>query len=354
MSIDRYWRAYTKTQERHRILNCTIATAGLLLYVSVAAAGDLQWMSDLEQAKNVAAAHNKDLLINFTGLTWCGPCMQLEREILANEAFAPATDNFICVRLDFPANAERLPQEPPPPQPSWLNAYGVKSFPTIFLADGTGKPYAATGNIGSNPSDYLKHILELSAVHGRRDSAFAKATQAEGVERAKWLAAGLTALEGGFEDKQGWANSDPLVKFYREEIDTVIQLDSDNSAGLRQHFDQVLQREKDRTERKAFFQLLGETNEKHGIDETLRLVDQKIGEIDPGEFRNQLRGIRLNDLQIGKHYEEAIAYARDLAADESFTLDDRRAFRQRIGWNLQQLGRIGRCSSLRGVDVDTL
>src|SRR5262245_21555037 len=38
----------------------------------------IEWLTDLEQAKRVAAIANKDLFICFTGLAWCGPCNQLE------------------------------------------------------------------------------------------------------------------------------------------------------------------------------------------------------------------------------------------------------------------------------------
>src|SRR4029077_19850468 len=56
-----------------------------------------KWMTDLDRAKEVAAKEGKDLLINFTGLAWCGNCERLEREVLTTEPFAPAAKQFVLV-----------------------------------------------------------------------------------------------------------------------------------------------------------------------------------------------------------------------------------------------------------------
>src|SRR5947209_3412287 len=96
----------------------------------------VEWLTDLDQAKQVAAKNGKDLLINFTGQTWCGACMELEREVLTTEEFAPVAKDFVLVRLDYlPGDdgfiVDRLPQERPAPHIAWRKIYDVSSVPTV-------------------------------------------------------------------------------------------------------------------------------------------------------------------------------------------------------------------------------
>jgi len=57
----------------------------------------------------------------------------------------------------------------------------------------------------------------------RRDAGFAEAEKLEGIERAKALAGALKALEGGFPDSTEELASDPMKRFYHDEIATVIR-----------------------------------------------------------------------------------------------------------------------------------
>lgn len=81
------------------------------------------WMTDLEAAKQTAASDGRDLLINFTGLSWCHPCLALEREVFESPEFASAAQHFVLVRLDYDRGVRRLPQEPPEPNVSWRDYY---------------------------------------------------------------------------------------------------------------------------------------------------------------------------------------------------------------------------------------
>jgi tetratricopeptide (TPR) repeat protein len=321
-----------------------VAAAALLLCFCLAAHGTepIEWVTDLVQAKQAAAKTGKDLLINFTGLAWCEYCEKLEREVLATDEFTPIAANFVLVRLDYPSGADRLPQELRAPHVSWQASYGVKSFPTVFLADATGRPYAVTGYIDMGPKEYLKHLSELRKIHAQRDAGFAAAAALKGVERAKSLAGALKVLESGFTDgKKSYetSNTEPLVRFYRDEVDTVIRLDADNSAGLRAHFNDILHSEERRVETEVFENVLRKTYKEQGIDETLRLLNRRIADTDSPLLRNRFRRSRLDFLETSKRYEAALAYARELAADESYSMDDQREVRTRVAYNLQRLGR---------------
>jgi protein disulfide-isomerase len=314
------------------ITNLAVGTATLALLLgscfAAARGGErVEWLNDLEKAKQVAAKNGKDLLIVFTGSTWCGWCMELEREVFATDKFAPAAKDFVLVRLDYLPGEdnqlpERLPQEAPAPHVAWKAAYDIKGFPTVFLADPTGRPYAVTGSSDKGPKEYLEHLRALRKIHAQRDAGFAEAEKLKGIERAKALAGALKALEGGFPDSTEELASDPLKRFYHDEIATVIRLDSDNGAGLRKHFDDLLRKEERFAEEEAFENLLRKADKEHkGTDEALRLLDHRIATVDSPIFCNRARSARLIELEWAGRNQEALAYARELAADESYSLE---------------------------------
>jgi hypothetical protein len=269
------------------------------------------WMTDLDRAKQVAAKEGKDLLINFTGLEWCGNCTKLE-EVVTTDGFAPAANDFVLVRLDYPPSpsgdgtiVNRLPQELPSPHVAWRESYRVGAFPTVFLADAAGRPYAVTGNNGMEPAEYLKHARELRKIHDKRDAGFAAAAKLDGIERAKALADTLKALEAGFANQTDIYTADPLVQFYRPEIDTVMRLDADNAAGLRRHFNDVLHAEERRADEEVFYSRFRTTLKEKGLDATIRLLDKRIAEAETVEIRKNARRSRMVAYEWSTHNEEA-------------------------------------------------
>ena len=171
------------------------ATLAWTLTVSTFAAGDL-WVSDFEKAKQTAAAEGKDLLIDFTGSDWCGWCIKLRKEVFDLDAFKTAAPkNFVLVEIDFPQNKTKLTKETQELNAKLQTQFGIQGFPSIVLADAQGRPYAQTGYQAGGPEKYLPHLDELRAVKAKRDEAWKKAEGAQGVEKAKFLAAGLKVLD---------------------------------------------------------------------------------------------------------------------------------------------------------------
>ncbi|HKD37266.1 MAG TPA: thioredoxin family protein, partial [Pirellulales bacterium] len=83
-----------------------IASSLFAVYLVDARAADrLDWLTNLDTAKQTAAASGKDLFIVFTGSNWCGHCMTLDREDLNTDEFAAVAGDFVLVRLDYLADA---------------------------------------------------------------------------------------------------------------------------------------------------------------------------------------------------------------------------------------------------------
>lgn len=319
-----------------------------LCSMDAVAADRVEWLPNLDTAKQAAMANGKDLFIVFTGSNWCGHCMTLDREDLNTDEFASVASGFVLVRLDYRADAdnkvpERLPEEQPAPHTTWKEDYDIPGFPTVYLADPSGRPYAMTGDMSLDAKHFAEHVRDLKKTHAIRDTAFAKAKKVDGIERAKAIATGLDALEKAFADKkEGWesSNAKHVAKWYREQIDAVIRFDADNNVGLHDRFTDLLDRAALRNEDDAFYDKLRKLGrDKKNLDEALRLLDKRIAESKSVAIRNRARHARLINLEWADRNQEALAYARELAADKSFSSEDRRFFRERLPYNLHRLKR---------------
>ncbi len=201
----------------------TLASLVVAAVGAVAFAGGEEWMQDFEAAKAKAQAEKKDLLIDFTGSDWCGWCIKLDKEVFAHDSFQESIQKeYVLVSLDFPRNETLITPEIKAQNEELQKKYAVQGFPTIFLTDASGRPYAQTGYQRGGPEKYLEHIAELRDAHTERNGLMERAGQAEGLERAKLLDEALGTLEDGV-----------LMSFYGDEIDQIVVLDADNEAGLK-------------------------------------------------------------------------------------------------------------------------
>jgi thiol:disulfide interchange protein len=119
------------------------------------------WMTDYEAAKKRAAAEDKDLLLDFTGSDWCPGCIQLEKEVLSQKIFIfEAQKHFVFMRVDFPRKTKLsalLQQQ----NEKLAQQYSIEVFPTVILADSSGKPYAEATYEGGGPLNYVLQLAKL-------------------------------------------------------------------------------------------------------------------------------------------------------------------------------------------------
>jgi thioredoxin-related protein len=119
------------------------------------------WMTDIEAAKKKAVAESKDLLLDFTGSDWCPGCIQLEKEVLSRKVFIhEAQKHFVFVIVDFPRKKEQSPLLKQQNE-KLAQQYDIQVFPTVLLADVTGKPYAEAVYEVGGPLPYLQQLAQL-------------------------------------------------------------------------------------------------------------------------------------------------------------------------------------------------
>jgi thioredoxin-related protein len=104
--------------------------------------GSLIWSENFNEAQQQAKTAHKQILINFSGSDWCGPCIRLRKEILESEVFeAYAKENLILVRADFPRQKKnQLPAEQIKRNEALAEQYNPEGkFPYTILLDENGK-----------------------------------------------------------------------------------------------------------------------------------------------------------------------------------------------------------------------
>ncbi len=268
------------------------ALIGAILSFGTAHATIDGWTTDFEAAKKQAADENKNLILYFTGSDWCGYCIKLTKDVFSQDAFKNAVkDKFILVELDFPKkpeNISKLSEALIAQNAALKNKYSLKErFPSVYLTDANGKPFARTGSLPIGPKTYVKHLDQLLAVRETSESAFTEAKDMEGSNKAKSMMFAVGSLGLGDELES---------TFYANELE-VIKASSPEAA-------------KEMEEKKSLADFQNQLNElgaKKDHEGIVELIDKKLatGEFE-GEIKQQtmiFKAISLNQL---KKTEDAI------------------------------------------------
>jgi len=318
-------------------IRCALCIVLLTFDVSGAEA-DAKWKTHLDEAQRVASKEGRDLFILFTGTEWCHPCIQFEADVLCRPEFTRGAAPFVLVKLEYPKSDDEMPADRRDDLVAWRERYGVRAFPSVFLADATGRPFAATGHLGIGAAEYVQRLTKLREAKGRRDAALSKASAATGAEKARHLDAALSAL--ALEDQGAEQRRELLVRIYRPEIDQILALDPENASGLRDRYRGLLEDKEERDRLAAMDARFAAAMKEHGADAALKLIDDELQRADSTELRKELRGRKRVYLEWGARYEEALAYTVDMVKDDAYSPHEKRQLRGRIAYNLEKLGRI--------------
>jgi thioredoxin-related protein len=132
---------------------------GLLLTGWLAASG---WHYNLNEARQLAKDQHKHILLNFSGSDWCGPCIQLRKQILDNPDFLQMADTtLVLVNADFPRSKKNQPSAQQQVQNNAMadkyNSQG--KFPYTLLLDADGKVLKTwEGFPNEKPADFVLEV----------------------------------------------------------------------------------------------------------------------------------------------------------------------------------------------------
>lgn len=186
------------------------------LAATVAPAFAAEWMTDMDAAKQKAAAENKAVLVDFTGSDWCGYCIQLKKNVFDKPDFdAYAKDKFVLLEVDVPRNP-KFDKEQLKKNRELCEQFNVSGYPTILVLTPQGD--VAGGFVGGRPGlDSVKQALDPALANAKALEAASKLT---GEEQVKALAACYKALPDGVKE-----SAKPLR-------DRILSMDPNDVSGL--------------------------------------------------------------------------------------------------------------------------
>ena len=190
------------------------------------------WLVSFEEAKAAAAKEKKTIFMQFTGSDWCGYCIKLEKNVLSKDVFkTEAPKHFVLLKLDNPRDKSKQSKEEQAQYPKLAGQYKVTGVPMIILADEQGRPFAKlSGYSGVAADKYVADLTKKNGIRAIRDAAFAKAAEAEGVAKAKFLDEAISVID-----------TELAVAVYSDTVKEIIGLDADNTAGLRAKYEGIQQ-----------------------------------------------------------------------------------------------------------------
>ena len=119
------------------------------------------WQTNFEEAKKIASAQNKNIILVFSGSDWCAPCIKLDKNVWQSDAFKKeAAQDWIVVRADFPRKkANELSKEQTEHNRKLAEKFNLEgSFPLVVILDKNGKMLGKMGFKNVSPEEYIKMI----------------------------------------------------------------------------------------------------------------------------------------------------------------------------------------------------
>jgi thioredoxin-related protein len=134
----------------------------LSLLVFVGFISKLQWLTNLDEAKQTAKAKHEFILLNFSGSDWCGPCIKMHDQIFNSDTFTQyATDHLVLVNADFPRlKKNRLAADQQKINDAIADKYNPKGiFPYTLLMDSEGNVIKTwEGFFEAGPENFVYQI----------------------------------------------------------------------------------------------------------------------------------------------------------------------------------------------------
>ena len=123
------------------------------------------WLTDLDEAKEIAVKEEKLILLNFSGSDWCAPCIRQRKEIFGSADFADyAEKHLVLVNADFPRlKKNQLSSEQKAKNELLAERYNSKGiFPFTVLLNAKGEVIRSWDHISD-----VHTFLNQSAIAAR-------------------------------------------------------------------------------------------------------------------------------------------------------------------------------------------
>ncbi|MCF6347233.1 MAG: thioredoxin family protein [Flavobacteriaceae bacterium] len=118
-----------------------------------------EWLTNFEEAKKIASAENRNIVLVFQGSDWCAPCIKLDKEIWSTDEFKNyAKEHFVMIQADFPRKKKnKLETSQQQQNNSLAEKYNKQGFfPHVVVLNEKGNVLGRIGYKKVSPSEYIK------------------------------------------------------------------------------------------------------------------------------------------------------------------------------------------------------
>lgn len=100
---------------------------------------NLNWLTDINQAKSISSKEKKPILVYFTGSDWCPPCKMLKQDFFNSPAFEEKAKNMVLLMVDMPRRIDIISPEQKKKNTALVHKYNKNgSYPNIVALNANG------------------------------------------------------------------------------------------------------------------------------------------------------------------------------------------------------------------------
>jgi len=122
------------------------------------------WISNIDEAKEIASRNNQNVVLVFQGSDWCAPCMKLDKEVWSTPEYQKLNENhFVMLKADFPRRKKnKLTEEQQTHNNKLAELYNPNGyFPLVVVLNKSGKILGKLGYEKTTPSQYFKKLTNF-------------------------------------------------------------------------------------------------------------------------------------------------------------------------------------------------
>ena len=115
-----------------------------------------RWGKSLKSAQKQSEETGLPIVLLFTGTSWCGYCVKLEKEVLSKKEFKQGMDGVaIGVKFEFSSSDFSKSKE--------AKTYKITGVPAMVVVDAEGKELGRTGYVpGRTPVQYVEFFKKYA------------------------------------------------------------------------------------------------------------------------------------------------------------------------------------------------
>lgn len=126
---------------------------------------NVEWVTNIEEAKTASEDTGKPILMCFSGSDWCKPCIILKSTVLESETFASyAEGELIMLKVDFPRlKKNHLSEEQLKHNEALAEKYNKEgSFPLMVIINQNEEIVTKLKYWNKSPDELITYIKNLN------------------------------------------------------------------------------------------------------------------------------------------------------------------------------------------------